>query len=301
MKKSMYNYLLEQNGKFYMYNPYAGLLKVSRDVYEQYTLNDVDDFPQELQDSLFQKKFLVENDNEFLQFSIMRNRLIYSRDTLLLEIAPTLRCNCSCNYCFVRKSSITMNIETENEIVAFVAARIEHGVKNVKITWFGGEPLLEYERLVSLSCKLIDLCEKKQVNYQAFLITNGLLLTDSITSHFRDLKIQGVQITLDGTEYSHNTERPTSIGNGYKIILQNLNLFDGEIKPIIRVNVSKKNCNNISDLLLFLDQYSKFIRSVTFSPVFNINGTPKQCVENMLSRQEFAKLENDYLDVLRNL
>ena len=101
--------------------------------------------------------------DEYNVFLIMRNRIVYSKNTLLLEIAPTLNCNCQCGYCFVSKKSQSMNIETQNNILDFIARRIVQGVRIVKVTWFGGEPLLAYQTISDLSKKIISLCAQHNV------------------------------------------------------------------------------------------------------------------------------------------
>lgn len=297
MKKSKYNYSFEYNGKFYLFNPYSGLCELSSELFNLYNA-DINLWPNSLKEKLIRKKYVVDEIDEYNVFLIMRNRIVYSKNTLLLEIAPTLNCNCQCGYCFVSKKSQFMNIETQNNILDFIAGRILQGVRIVKVTWFGGEPLLAYQTISDLSKQIISLCAQHNVQYQAFLITNGILLNKEIVDNLSNLKIKGLQITLDGTEEFHNHERPCSHTNGFRQILNNLKLFTSNIKPVIRVNVSNRNCESICNLLYQLDEYSQFVKSVTFSPIFSINNTESSYKKELFDGKVFSEYEIRYIKTL---
>lgn len=301
MKKSSYNYVLAYRGNFYLYHPYIGLLRIGEDYYNQYQNENIENFSKDFFELLVKKKFLLNEDiDEYKRIEFMRNRLKYSQDTLLLTIAPTLKCNCNCEYCFVSKENIQMEEHTEKNIIEFLKQRILHGIKILKVTWFGGEPLLAFESIQRLSKEIIALCEKEGVSYQAFLITNGILLNDDIVFQFESLKIIGLQITLDGTEFFHNASRPSYSVNSYKQIMSNLTLFQGKVKPTIRINVSKRNIDNVIDLLACLDHVAEYIDSIVFAPVFSINNTPKQYEKYTLEGAEYAGLEKRYLEYLKD-
>ena len=297
MKKSKYNYSFEYKNKYYIYNPYSGLCQLGEKAYEYYN-ESVKEWPIDLKEHLIERKYLIDDINEYTRFSIMRNRIIYNKNTLLMEIAPTLKCNCACGYCFVSKCGECMSEETEDAFIEFLGKRINQGVKTLKVTWFGGEPLMAYDVVKRLSCKIINLCDKNNVSYQAFLITNGILLTKQIVENFEKLRINGLQITLDGTEKFHNKERPCALTNGFKTILSNLQLFTGKIKPIIRINVSKRNCGDVVNLLSDLNEFHPCIKSITFSPVISINETDKSYGKDIFDGKEYSKWESKYIEYL---
>ncbi len=57
-----------------------------------------------------------------------------------------------------------MKDETQVDILNFIESQIGH-LDSLNITWYGGEPLLELERILSLSKQMLRLCKKNNVRY----------------------------------------------------------------------------------------------------------------------------------------
>lgn len=72
----------------------------------------------------------------------------YATKVLNLTIAPTSNCNFRCPYCYERNSlnEKRMNDTTANDILKMIEDRIPH-LEAIDLTWYGGEPLLELERI----------------------------------------------------------------------------------------------------------------------------------------------------------
>ena len=187
--------------------------------------------------------FLVEKgvDKSFIQILKM-NRLAsnYSSNQLNLTIALTKMCNFSCEYCY-EQSRIPprMSHEIAEDVIEFI--KKHKRTENLYITWYGGEPLLEFNGLKELSEQMQGL----EMNYNAQLITNGYLLTEEVINSLEELKISHIQITIDGSEKTHNKRRSLrGGGKTYGQIMRNIDrLVRSEWKGhlSIRVNVDKKN------------------------------------------------------------
>ncbi|MDD5494137.1 MAG: radical SAM protein [Dehalococcoidia bacterium] len=170
----------------------------------------------------------------------------YNRDCSNLTIIPTLDCNFRCTYCYEkdRIKPVYMTDETENALIEFIEQKSKGG-KELRIQWFGGEPLLAYERIVSISRKI----NKLNINYESAIITNGYLLNLEKIELLKELKIDKIQITIDGMEETHNKRRPHLRDHKtYNTILNNIEtLFDYtksnniNIKLDIRINVDNQN------------------------------------------------------------
>lgn len=100
----------------------------------------------------------------------------FSTDTLGLTIAPTLNCNFRCFYCYEKDvlENKSMTDDVANKILNFIKFKIKL-INFLDITWYGGEPLLEKARILSLSKSIIQICEKNKVDYSAGIVTNGYL------------------------------------------------------------------------------------------------------------------------------
>lgn len=173
-----------------------------------------------------------------IKFHILSNRF-YPR-TLHLTINPTLACNFNCEYCFESSHPVKhMSDNIEDDIIKFI--KNKDLVNKIKVTWFGGEPLLAFKRIISLSERILGL----GYDYSAGMITNGYLMTEDVIRKFKDLRIRTVQITIDGNETLHNKRRALKNGGKtYNKILDNIE----------RPRISLRKPKLLSELILILKQ-----------------------------------------------
>ena len=66
-----------------------------------------------------------------------------------------------------------MDGETQIALMNFIKSHLV-GVKNINVTWFGGEPLLGMSVIESLSEQIIALCEEKDFNTKRELLQMGI-------------------------------------------------------------------------------------------------------------------------------
>jgi len=175
----------------------------------------------------------------------------YAGNRMLLTIAPTKECNFACEYCFEHnKLPSTMTDKTEDKLVKFIK---KHNLINeISITWFGGEPLLEFERIKSLNTKIEALGKK----YSAILVTNGYNLSKEVVDSLGSLKVSSIQITIDGSKDTHDKRR-FLVGGGptYETILENIDALmqsDWGGRLNVRVNIDSRNVTE------FVDVYNNF-------------------------------------------
>lgn len=214
--------------------------------------------------------FLVEDrtDDDFFYVSKMRNLTKLYDSSLMLTIAVTCACNFDCSYCFeANHTGKPLSKEVEDKLIRFIKA---HKSDSLSITWYGGEPLLAFDRILSIDQRLTDMGKK----YTAAMITNGYLLTEDKISKLNQLKIGYLQITLDGREETHNSRRylkgggktyQTILGNVEKVMASD---FRGMVH--IRVNVDARNEDEFAVVYkYFQEKYPKdFGRRITVYPGF---------------------------------
>ena len=111
-----------------------------------------------------------------------------------------------CGYCFEQKSDTFMTMEVAKNIISFVERKVnEELITEINVTWYGGEPLLATDMIYYLSEKLLEICGKKNICYNASIITNGLKLNRNIACKLvEECKVSSAQITLDGKEEIHS-------------------------------------------------------------------------------------------------
>jgi uncharacterized protein len=163
-------------------------------------------------------------------------------------------CNLACVYCFegTRKGKLFMSRETAGALVDFIDERLD-GKEELRLTFYGGEPLLSLELIAETAARMKSLCERKGVTFSAALITNGTLLTESVAQRLVPLGLTQAQITLDGPEYLHNASRPFKSGKGsFKEIIKNVKAACDIIKVQVGGNFTKENYREFPRLLDYL-------------------------------------------------
>lgn len=265
MKESIFNkYCVAEDGTKLAFNSFTCALAVVDETYDKLigSLSGIshDNVPQELKecfDAAVTGHYIVEDDcDELLELSIKRNFLKYKTDSLGLTIAPTLACNFKCIYCYETSKVGVMSEVVQSYLLSFVEQRMDT-LKNLDVSWYGGEPLLAKDVIYALSEKMIGICEEKGVEYNAYMVTNGSLLDDATIEKLILYKVKGVQITLDGAPSVHNSRRVSKNGcDSFDLIVENINkvLKTEKIDVAIRVNVDKTNSEHLSELFEILSQ-----------------------------------------------
>ncbi|WP_305113401.1 radical SAM/SPASM domain-containing protein [Thomasclavelia cocleata] len=302
MKPSRYNHFYKVNENFSIaYNAFSNALAYI----ENYKLNHYYDYIDKkitIKDEQFlldlQKGFFLIDDDlnelDLVRFNMYRSR--FGSSTLNLTIAPTLDCNFRCIYCFQKKvhKNEYMTKKVQSSIIHFVKSKIKQ-IKELNIIWYGGEPLLALSVIKPLSQKLIKLCKDNNVVYSSSMITNGYLLTRDILKIINDLKIEFLQITIDGNPNEHNRKRPLKNGgHTFETILENLyNGYDLLPSVSLRINIDK---NNIEEGKLVKEYLVKYNLLKKVKPYLGCIRNDNNCYsENeCLSEEEFAKLELEF-------
>lgn len=268
---SQYNIVIEENADdVYLYNSYSGAFaKLEKRVYNS-IINQLisDDEPCEYFDQLLSQGFIKPKDLDEYNKIITNERLaVYdnSPDTISLVIAPTLACNLNCVYCFEsnNKSNKFMDEQTINDIINYISNRISRRTKALHITWFGGEPLLAYEKILIFNSKLQILLAEKDVVYSASMITNGILLDcEKVRVLSRDCAIKKIQVTIDGTQESYCRLKKATTKQ-YNQVIDNIVSAVECLNVDIRFNCGKYNFDEIlqtAKLLIFRCAGNKNLR-----------------------------------------
>ena len=212
---------------------------------------------EELKSNLLSGGFIV--DKDINELDLLKLKLLSSRFNtkgLGLTIAPTLDCNFRCIYCYEKNSlhQQYMSNEVQERVFSFINKQADT-LKNLSISWYGGEPLLALDVIENLSNKIIKLCSEKNINYQASIITNGYNLTKAYALKLKELNITSGQVTIDGTAEIHNSRRPLADGSKtFNTIIKNVKDCAEILNLTIRINTDKENAPKTDELLNILMQ-----------------------------------------------
>lgn len=254
---SKYTYLFCKEDRYYLYNSLSNCLaEISETVFKTVEkgikTQNVELIDAELLEQFRTMKVLVENDaDEINKVKYVTRMRRNNNKRLMLTINPTLACNFNCPYCFeTSHPNIYMSDEVEDRIINYVKSCKD--AKEIDVTWFGGEPLLAFDRIKSLTYKF----KGTGLNYTSKMITNGYLLTNTNVKEFESLSIKSVQITIDGMASLHDQRRCLKSGNPtFNKIIDNLDNMQSkypQIRVSIRVNVDESNEDDFIQLYKFL-------------------------------------------------
>ena len=296
MKLSKYCKLFISQGSYFIYSSLTNsFAQIESDVFNALDSGKFEDLPEEVLQTLKSMKVLGVDDElekEKIKYKILSSR--FNPQKLYLTINPTLACNFACAYCFEGQlPNHIMTAEVEDAIVRFVNRH--ELAKEIHVNWFGGEPLMAFDNIISLTKKL----QRLGKNYFAGMITNGYLMTPDKVAEFRNLHIKSVQITIDGSAEVHNKRRP--LRNGKKTFetivhnIQQAQLVDADLNIIIRVNLDRDNQSSFDEVLTLFP--SKDYPSVRVYPAFvsNANGIKSNCsfddngIASFLLKQYYEK------------
>lgn len=307
MKPSYYNFIYdfqEDPEKHVFYNARTNALAlVEKEQYAAYQAFEADHqapLDEEFEKNLKYGGYIV--DDDYNELDAIKYRMLnarYNTKGLGLTIAPTSDCNFRCVYCYEKDSQKhpPMSQEVQDKIVEFVKAKANE-ITRLSISWYGGEPLLALSVIEFLTEKFLEICEQHNIQYSAGMITNGYLLTKEVANKLNDMKVDRIQVTLDGTAEQHNKRRPLAGGGPtFDVIVHNLkeikDTYKGRI--VLRVNTDR---TNIKDVPQITDIVKKAGLEATVMPylarVENINGC---CDSGECYRpEEFADIEHEFQD-----
>jgi uncharacterized protein len=179
-------------------------------------------------------------------------------DTLHLIIFPTEACNFRCVYCYETFQLGRMKPCVVKAIRNFLRLRMS-GLKYIRISWFGGEPLLALDVIRAISHEVMALTKGNNgIAYSADMTTNSYLLNPSTCRELIDLGIRQFQISLDGTRAIHDKKRVLANGKGtFTRIWDNMKDFrkiEGDFTVLVRVHLAKDNYTHIGE---FIRMYAK--------------------------------------------
>ncbi|OQB15551.1 MAG: hypothetical protein BWY15_00263 [Firmicutes bacterium ADurb.Bin193] len=135
-------------------------------------------------------------------------------------------CNMRCGYCFAGTGNFTgercmMSEETGKKAVEFVIKN-SGGRRNIEIDFFGGEPLMNFEVIKTLTEYIRKREKECGKTFRLTLTTNGVLL-DEDKLRFINENMSNLVLSIDGRKAVNDRMRKTDKGAGsYDVIMPRL-------------------------------------------------------------------------------
>jgi uncharacterized protein len=273
---------------------YCGSFKKSIDELSQNELG--------ILDNLLINNFIVPADID--EIALLEERYLGARkspETIIATITPTLNCNFNCHYCYqgINKEQLIMSAETQESTIRYIQQKVHpnYGVKQLSLTWFGGEPLMGLPTIKNISDRTIAWCDKHKIGYSAMLVTNGFLLNHRTAGELYVRRVRTIQITLDGNRDTHDQIRflKGSKNPTFDRIVDNIAGYstDYPINTVIRVNIDVYNVDSIHKLIEQLAQAGLGNKNISmyFAPLVSSTSACRSVCNDTLSLEDFSQKE----------
>lgn len=268
--------------------------------------------------------------DELQQIEDSYNDVRKTGNQLSIALAPTLRCNLSCLYCYQEGHGGwgTMSIEIQEATIRFVAARmkeIQAGasgvVPTVRVIWCGGEVLLERDIVLKVTRRIRETAARMGRVAEVSMISNCSLMDSATAKALSDVGIKSVKVSFDALFGDGETRRGVLRADGEPSqIFRNAVAAQDHMTVQVGLNVFR---DNQEDILKMIERLESEGLSATFGlkRVFGdmFHGSCRNCSTPhpesrsayehagppVMTVSEFAKLESriqlDHSDAKRSI
>lgn len=301
-KQSKYNVYLEHNGSRYVFNTFSnGFCRIDDKTYECL----VADKPEEtgyLEPLLEEGYAVPEAVDETNKLLVERLSYQYGKGrSMQFLIVPSMKCNLRCIYCYQRDvayNNCVITPEMVEDSIKFIEKTVEKNpyVNKLKLNWFGGEPLLNFDIIKRYTEHFINYCKEKNIEYSANMTTNGLLLTKEVTDYMFANGLKTLQVTIDGTEdfyIEYKKGKPGDLGR----LIENVKYASEFFDINIRFNTSVENRKSILEIAELISD-SVCMDRIQMYPA-KIYGCEGYESLTCLSDDEFNEFNREFCDKFR--
>lgn len=169
-----------------------------------------------------------------------------------LILLPTEKCNLRCTYCYEDFKIGRMSEATQRSLELYLDQRVPQ-LTGLRLSWFGGEPLMATAIVLRLSRYAKALCDAHGVDFSGGLTTNAYHLDRATFLDLLACRQNFFQITLDGWRETHDEVRRFANGRGsFDRIWANLlhlKTVDEDFEILLRIHVRRNNIDSLPVLI----------------------------------------------------
>lgn len=190
---------------------------------------------------------------------VISNTSLENKETFTVQWHITDNCNLRCKHCYMEEYSKDEVLSFQN--AKYIIDKIINFTRNLnlnlEVSITGGEPLMHKDMF-----KIIEYIRYKDCNSKIYILTNGTLINNDIAYKFRNLGINRVQVSIDGSnEIKHDQIR--GIGSFDKAIKGIHALKTNNIYTMMHSVLMKNNKDDVVDIIKLSDNLK--IDRLTFS------------------------------------
>ncbi len=227
-----------------------------------------------------------------------------TNSTLQLIVLPTEQCNFRCTYCYEDFSIGNMKEVVVQSIVKLIQRRFPE-LETLRISYFGGEPLLNFKAIETISGTSQTLSNSfPGKKFLSDMTTNGYLLNEERLARLVSFGCHAFQISLDGYGGDHEITRKSRNGlPNFNVIWNNLLAAkNSKLDFHIALRVHLRPSGEESTIKL-MEEIKKVFPdprfSVTFKQINDLGGESKQHPD--IFTKSMKKRRDDLIDILREI
>jgi len=151
-----------------------------------------------------------------------------------ITLCITHNCNLACKYCYIGKRNVRMSKTVAENIIDFI---FENSLldEEIDIGFFGGEPLLEFELIKTITNMIENHAAYDQKRVKLSVVTNGTIFTYEMADFLKLHRISFC-ISCDGPPEVHDVFRRYANGAGSSVIVEKNLKKAKAVLPIVLVN-----------------------------------------------------------------
>lgn len=180
----------------------------------------------------------------------------WGEDLYHIMVLPTYQCNLRCWYCFQEHQNLWMDEDTVKQIKQLLTNKLaDEKIKRVRLSWFGGEPLLGYDIILDVTSFASGLAKKQGKSFTCDITTNATLLNRERIEALHQAGVTNYQITIDGDRETHNSIKSLAGASAYDKAIENVSIITETSPCALRFNYTHENLHPasiINDLKLHL-------------------------------------------------
>lgn len=246
MKPSRYNHFVPVDGKLYAFNCLSEKffpVPPGREETYRELLNKPELYAEDFAafyDKMLAGGFILEDDADEMEmvrkkYEMMRRPWEYS-----LMVMPTYSCNLRCWYCIQDHVNVSLPDEYFDRLKRHFDTVVKRDdIKVVKLWWFGGEPMIKYDKVLDLNLYVKHLCEENGKTFSANITTNSTLLTPERVDRLRESGVDHYQISIDGPKRIHDTVKVLPNRSAFDHALAIVDHIARTTSIILRFNFTK--------------------------------------------------------------
>ncbi|MEK6576476.1 MAG: radical SAM protein, partial [Nitrospirota bacterium] len=212
--------------------------------------------------------------DEGLELEYWFQRIKFDTALLNITLLTTYACNLACTYCYEEGvgSKASLDRDIAKGVIEWIKNRSDMvRPRELRINFFGGEPLMNKRAIKDISRELKAYTGEKGIDLSLWIITNGVLLEKTLVGELVPMGLKRIKVTLDGNRGEHDAKRRFKNGMGtFDIIMDNLKEIKGLVPISIGGNYDDQTKGSIPSLLDMIVEsgLKDHIADIRFKPIF---------------------------------